>query len=105
MTYGLLQDDIEVIIHALGQFPQIDEAIVFGSRAKGNFKAGSDVDIAIKGKAIDHSCIAGLSFFLNEETSLPYFFDIVHYEEITEQELARHIDRVGKVFYKRKATP
>jgi uncharacterized protein len=105
MKYGLLQGDIDEILHALGRFPQIDEAIVFGSRAKGNYKPGSDVDIAIKGKAIDHSCVGGLSFYLNEETSLPYYFDIVHYEEITEQELTRHIDRVGKVFYKRKTTP
>jgi uncharacterized protein len=105
MRYGLRQGDIDEILHVLGQFPQIEEAMVFGSRAKGNFKPGSDVDIAIKGQAIDRSCVAGLSFFLNEETSLPYFFDIVHYEEITEEELARHIDRVGKVLYKQKATP
>ncbi len=102
MKYGLLPRDIDEILQALGQFPAIDEAILFGSRAKGNFKPGSDVDIAIKGKAIDHSCVTAFSFFLNEESLLPYFFDVVHYEGITELELVQHIDRVGKLLYKKK---
>ena len=101
MKYGLLRRDIDEILQALRRFPEIDEAILFGSRAKGNYKSGSDVDIAIKGKAIVHSCVAALSFFLNEESLLPYFFDIVHYEGITERELAQHIDRVGKLLYSR----
>jgi uncharacterized protein len=101
MKHGLLQRDIDEIISAFRQFPEIDQAVLFGSRAKGSYKTGSDVDIAIKGKSIDHSCVAKLSFFLNEESSLPYFFDIVHYEQITERELTEHIDRVGMLIYER----
>lgn len=99
--YGLLQRDIDEIIGAFRRFPEIEAAVLFGSRAKGNYKPGSDVDIAIKGKAIDHSCVATLSFLLNEESSLSYFFDIVHYEQISELELVQHIDRVGKLMYER----
>ncbi len=87
MKNGLLQRDIDEILEALRRFPEIDEAIVFGSRAKGNYKPGSDVDLAIKGKAIDHLCVAALSFLLNEESLLPYFFYIVHYEGFTERNL------------------
>jgi uncharacterized protein len=84
MKHGLLQRDIDEIINALQQHPEIDKVVLFGSRAKGNYKPGSDVDLAIKGKSIQHGCVAALPFFLNEESSLPYFFDIVHYENITE---------------------
>ena len=69
---------------------------LFGSRAKGTYKAGSDIDIAIKGSNIDHKLVMALSTRLNEETTMPYFFDIVHYDGITDPELRAHIDRVGK---------
>lgn len=82
--------------------PLVDRALVFGSRAKGNYKPVSDVDIAIVGSNIDQSTVATLSFFLNEETFLPYFFDIVHYDTIEEIAFKEHIDRVGKVIFQRK---
>lgn len=101
MDYGLLQQDLDEIIRTLQRFPAIEEAIIFGSRAKGTFKKGSDIDIAIKGKGIDHTVIASLSFLLNEESATPYFFDIVHFEEITEKELLAHVNRVGQCIYSR----
>jgi uncharacterized protein len=103
MKYGLSRQDIEEILKTFRHFPEIDEAILFGSRAKGNYKAGSDVDIAIKGDKIEHACVAGLSSLLNEESSLPYFFDIVHFEQIDEPKLVQHIERVGKRMYMRKS--
>lgn len=102
MSYGLLEKDVEDISSVIAQFPQIEQAIIFGSRAKGNFKPGSDVDIAIKGTGINHEIVSGLSFILNEDLPLPYFFDIVHYEKISEPKLIQHIDRVGKVFFQQK---
>ncbi|MGB3226258.1 MAG: nucleotidyltransferase domain-containing protein [Desulforhopalus sp.] len=101
MKYGLSQQDIEEICKAFNLFPEIDEAVLFGSRAKGNYKSGSDVDIAIKGENIQHSCVSRLSDILNEESRLPYYFDIVHFEQITEPELVLHIERVGKLLYER----
>ncbi|SHO50995.1 hypothetical protein [Desulfopila aestuarii] len=62
-----------------------------------------DIDIAIKGRAIEQSCVSGLSYALNEESSLPYFFDIIHYESISEKALIEHIDRVGCQIYVREA--
>jgi len=94
--HGLRTKDMEEIIRILGEFPGVEEAMLFGSRAKGTYKAGSDIDIAIKGSNIDHKLVMALSTRLNEETTMPYFFDIVHYEGITDPELRAHIDRVGK---------
>jgi len=42
---------------------------------------------------------------LNEETLLPYFFDVVHYESLTEPRLVEHIDRVGKPLLSRTGSP
>jgi hypothetical protein len=42
-----------------------------------------------------------LSFLLNEESATPYFFDVVHFEEISEKELLEHINRVGQCIYSR----
>ena len=95
MKYGLRDSDIVHIIDATQQFPEIAEVILFGSRAKGNYKKGSDVDLAIKGDRLTYEITARLADCLNEEKPLPYFFDVVHYEAIAEPKLKEHIDRVG----------
>ena len=98
---GLLNRDIEYIIKALIIFPQIEQAIIFGSRAMGNYKKGSDVDIAIIGKGIDNSVLYKLDDYLNEVYPLPYFFDIIHYEKINNENLIKHINEEGKLIYSR----
>lgn len=57
---------------------------------------------ALKGRAIDQACGSDLSYILNEESSLPYFFDILHYESVSERELVEHINRVERLIYVRK---
>ncbi|NLN48098.1 MAG: nucleotidyltransferase domain-containing protein [Clostridiales bacterium] len=100
--YGLLNRDLDYIICAIKKYPEIDETIIFGSRAIGNYKKGSDVDIVVKGVRIDDKTIARLSDDLNERYPLPYFFDIVNYNDISNDELKKHIDTVGKVIIKKK---
>ena len=102
MGFGLPQQDVDEIARVFREFPVVEEAILFGSRAKGTFKKGSDVDIAVKGKGIDHAVVASLSFLLNEDSAMPYFFDIVHFEAISEKELIEHINRVGQCLYSRE---
>jgi len=99
MNYGLRKTDIQYIIEALQSFNDIDQAILFGSRAMGNYKQGSDVDMAIKGKELADTTIYRLSDLLNEELPLPYFFDIIVYDRINNKELKKHIDKFGKVIY------
>lgn len=96
MDTGLTQSDIRRITAAIKQFSEIEDAIIFGSRAKGTYKKASDVDLAIKGRAVTSETIKRLNFLLNEELPLPYFFDVVHYESLENQLLVEHIDRVGK---------
>lgn len=97
--FGFKTGDLEAIINSIAQFDTIQKAVIFGSRAKGNYKNGSDVDIAIwvNGKDITPA-INGL---LNDTLPLPYQFDVVNYGTITNKDLTEHIDRVGVVFYER----
>ena len=96
MDTGLTEADMNRIRAAIKHFPEIEEVVVFGSRAKGTHKKASDVDLAIKGSAVSLETIQRLNFLLNEELPLPYFFDVVHYEALENQQLLEHIDRVGK---------
>ena len=98
--FGLTENDLKKIILILSEQPEIQEAFIFGSRAKGNYKNGSDVDIALKGKELNFQKIAHIGYLLNEETTMPYKFDVLNYHTIKNVDLAEHIDRVGIIFYK-----
>jgi len=98
MNFGLKQRDIDNIQNALIQFPEIEQALVFGSRAKGNSKPGSDVDLAVKGSEITPETITRLRSTLND-MPLPYFFDVIDYKGIENKDLTDHIDRVAKTIY------
>ena len=97
--FGLKKETFSLIINEISNYKEIKEAVIFGSRAKGNYKTGSDIDIAIKGSEITQDIVDKLSTRLNQELPIPYFIDILHYENITSDDLIDHIDRVGFVFY------
>ncbi|UTF50827.1 nucleotidyltransferase domain-containing protein [Desulfomicrobium sp. ZS1] len=99
---GLLESDLILIARAATQLPEIHQVILFGSRAKGTHKPGSDVDLAIKGKNLAYESAIRLASLLNEESPMPYFFDVVNYDAITEPQLLEHIDRVGVVIFERR---
>jgi predicted nucleotidyltransferase len=98
--FGLKDEDITKTIAILAKHSEVEKAFIFGSRAKGNFKNGSDVDIALMGNKITFKTISGISYELNEETLMPYHFDVLNYHTIDNQELVNHINRVGVCFYK-----
>ena len=87
MKFGLTEQDILQIAGALARVPQIEEAVIFGSRAKGNCRDGSDIDLAIKGDGITDSIVSHVKDWLEEELPLPYFFDVVDYGGIQNQNL------------------
>lgn len=101
MTFGLSEKSMNLIVQELKRQQAIEEAGIFGSRAMGNYKRGSDVDLVIYGPTITEKIIRQLSIALNEELPLPYYFDIVHYESISSDLLKKHIDEVSRIFFKR----
>jgi len=88
--YGLMQYELDTIRSVLKTL-NIQKVILFGSRAKGNYKKGSDIDLAIIGDE------RKVSYQLNEETNLPYFFDVINLYKVTNKNLIEHIHSVGKV--------
>ncbi len=82
--------------------PEIEKVTIFGSRVLGNAKPGSDVDLAIGGRDVTLQLVGRVRNYLEEETTMPYFFDCVHFESIANEELQRHILRYGKVLYEKK---
>ncbi|HTA26300.1 MAG TPA: nucleotidyltransferase domain-containing protein [Bacteroidia bacterium] len=100
--FGFKTGDLSAIIKKLQGFDTLQKAVIFGSRAKGNYKNGSDVDIAVWLEGIDVT--PEISGLLNDDLPLPYHFDIVNYDTITNKDLTEHIDRVGIVFYERPNT-
>jgi predicted nucleotidyltransferase len=98
---GLTANDWHNIMTSAQRFPQVDQLVLFGSRAMGNYKIESDVDLAIKGQSISYQTAIRLSEQLNEVLPLPYFFDVVNYADVQEPELVAHIDRVGVIIFNR----
>jgi len=102
MNYGLSDEDLVEIIQVISTFKEIEEAAIFGSRAKGNYKKGSDIDIGIYGEQINFDKIASLKYQLEEFGTLPFYFDIVDVSHLENAELKEHIKRVGKTIWKRE---
>ncbi len=100
--FGLKEKELDFILSAFRQIPEVDSAVVFGSRAIGNYKPASDVDIAIWGDNISRRTMVRLTNILEEELPLPYHFDIIDYKSVTNNELKKHIDCYGKVVYRRR---
>lgn len=97
MKYGLKENTVDSIIKAISSFPQVTEIILYGSRAKGNYKAGSDIDLTLKGD-LNLQLLNKISLKL-DELFLPYTSDLSIFNQIDNPELIDHIKRVGITLY------
>lgn len=103
MKFGLKEQDLMFVIKTMEKFSEIEKAAIFGSRAKGNYKPGSDIDIAIFGEDVCFDTISKLHTILEDESPMPYFFDIFDYTHSDSEDLKAHVDRVGKTIYEKNA--
>ncbi|WP_018617718.1 nucleotidyltransferase family protein [Spirosoma luteum] len=101
MPYGLTDTQITEIQRVLAQTPRLERAVLFGSRAKGTHKPGSDIDLALIGDTFQFADRLRLDNEL-DDLDLPVFFDLVVYRQISEPALREHIDRVGVTLYSRQ---
>jgi predicted nucleotidyltransferase len=95
---GLESDDWETLLATFSQVKDLDKVILFGSRALGNFKATSDIDLAIFSKTADTTLLE-LERLLDESPRFPLKVDILEYAAITNPMLKEHIDQNGIVVY------
>lgn len=97
---GLPPLTVKKIIGVLARHGGIDKAVLYGSRAKGNYKNGSDIDLTLYGSGLRHSDLLTIMAEL-DDLLLPYSIDLSLVGTIHHQELLEHIQRVGVVFYER----
>ena len=97
---GLTERDLDTIEKVFDSCANVKEVWIFGSRAKGNYKPGSDIDLAIMNSGIE---LQDLLFLQDkfESSSLPYKLDVVNYRALKNEQMKEHIERVGKPFYKK----
>jgi len=98
MKFGLNDATLAKINSVFAKYPEVEEVIIYGSRAKGNFREGSDIDITLKGQELNDSVLSKI-FLEIDELNTPYLFDISIYDQLNSPDLAEHINRVGQVFY------
>lgn len=96
---GLSQSDVQSIQEALRRFPKVSEAILYGSRAKGTYRPGSDIDLTLKGDGLSHQDLLDIELAI-DDLLLPYKVDLSLHCQIDNSRLIDHITRVGKQFYK-----
>ena len=100
MKFGLKETTIEKICSVFAGFPQIEKAVLYGSRAKGNYKNGSDIDLTLHGKDLTLNVLYKIDEEL-DDLLLPYTFDLSIFEQLSDPDFIDHIQRVGVVFYQR----
>ncbi len=98
MSGGLKQPHVDKIRRVLSEHPEVEKAVLYGSRAKGTNRPGSDIDIALAGNRLDLQVLNKISQEL-DDLLLPYNIDLCIYHQIDDPDLVNHISRVGKVLY------
>ena len=99
MRFGLKDSDIDKLCSIFDKIDQIDRVIIYGSRAKGTFRVGSDIDLTIHGIGLNIGILNRIEDEI-EELLLPYKLDISIFDHIDNDNLKDHIERIGKIFYK-----
>ncbi|MFM8443408.1 MAG: nucleotidyltransferase family protein [Methylococcus sp.] len=102
-AFGLSPATLEKIRRTLARHPTVHHAVIYGSRAKGDYKPGSDIDLtlhATPGAQLDYRELSHI-FDEIDELLLPYTVDLSVFDQLDNPSLREHIERVGKVFYER----
>ena len=102
--FGLKETAIQKIRVVLSHYPQVEKAVLYGSRAKGNYKNGSDIDLTLHGGA---DLTLNVLYRIMDELDdllLPYIIDISIFSQISDPDVIEHIQRVGVIFYDKNQT-
>jgi len=94
MPYGIPDSTLNTIQSVIRQNKGVMRAILYGSRAKGTYRNGSDIDITLDGETLSFDDLLRIESQL-DALDLPYRFDVSLYRELTHPDLLQHIQRVG----------
>jgi uncharacterized protein len=96
MKFGLKESELEVLLDFLCRIEGLQKALVFGSRGRGDYKVFSDIDVCLFADKNIHA--ASVKEYLNQ-LRIPYLFDCVQWEELSNDKLKSRIERDGKVLW------
>ena len=99
MRFGLNDIELQALCSVLASMPEVEEAIIYGSRARGTNHIASDIDITLKGNELTYLQLALLDAKI-DDLYLPYFVDLSLFSMLKNPDLLESIDREGKVLYK-----
>lgn len=100
MNFGLKIATIQAIQEVFKLHHEVEKAILYGSRAIGNYRPGSDIDLTLSGEKLSLTILQKIEDEL-DDLLLPYKIDLSLHKQIENKELLEHIERVGKVFFER----
>ena len=103
MEHGLSDQTLNTLNSIFRKYPGVKQAVLYGSRAKGKYRTGSDIDLTLK---TDDTFTRGELLNIGgdfDDSDLPYFVDVSIYDKISNPDLKAHIDRVGKLLYEAMA--
>ena len=98
MKFGLSDTVIKELQDVFRRHANIRKVLIFGSRSKGNYRAGSDIDLAVIGSNIEYSQLLNILCEI-DDLELLYSVDLLDYQKKKGTPIGDHIDRVGQVFY------
>ena len=98
MKFGLSDTVIKELQDVFRRHANIEKVLIFGSRSKGNYRAGSDIDLAVIGKDIDYNLLLSILCEI-DDLDLLYTVDLLDYQKKKGTPIGDHIDKVGQVFY------
>lgn len=96
--FGLTEPQIEAIQGVLALHTHVEKAVLYGSRAMGNFRPGSDIDLVLMGDQLSLDDVLAIANEL-DDLLLPYKIDLSSWHDIDQEQLLDHIARKGIVFY------
>lgn len=98
MRFGLSDRVIGELQDVFNRHSNISKVLIFGSRAKGNYREGSDIDLAALGTGLDYNQLLQILTEI-DDLELLYSVDLINYSKTINTPIGEHIDRVGQVFY------
>ena len=101
-NHGLTEKTVAQIVGVLADFPEVEKALLFGSRAKGTYRRGSDIDLALIGGDLNSETAGRIDSAL-DDLPLPHRFSLIVFGKTTDPEVVAHIQRVGIPLFEREA--
>jgi predicted nucleotidyltransferase len=95
---------VDAIHSVFTRHPEVERAVLFGSRAKGNYKPGSDIDLALIGPRLGQKIVNQMYEEL-DDLPIPCCFSLVLFNKMTDPEVISHIGRIGILFYEKETVP